>query len=155
MPESGGKGKASMNWERRDRWMRMHSGMQMLWEGIDAPVTGGSVSDGRARLDFDLPTPPDKEVIQQALEKVISSDQPMELRWISGQELRDQPELVRTMSVSPPIGDGDVRLVNFKGIDLQPCGGTHVSRSGEIGAVKVRKIEKKGKQNRRVIIEFA
>ena len=155
LPEIGETVNASINWDRRYRLMRMHSCMHMLCAVIDAPVTGGSVSDGRARLDFDLPTPPDKEVIQQALEKVISSDQPMELRWISGQELRDQPELVRTMSVSPPIGDGDVRLVNFKGIDLQPCGGTHVSRSGEIGVVKVRKIEKKGRQNRRVIIEFA
>ena len=98
LPEIGETVIASINWDRRYRLMRMHSCMHMLCAVIDAPVTGGSVSDGRARLDFDLPTPPDKEAIQCALEKLISSDQPMELRWISGQELRDQPELVRTMS---------------------------------------------------------
>ena len=122
---------------------------------LDAPVTGGSVSEGRARLDFDLPDPIDKEAVTEALNKLIQQDQPRHFRWITDEELQSQPELVRTMSVSPPIGQGEVRLVEFEQIDLQPCGGTHVARSGEIGEVRVSKIEKKGKQNRRVIVEFA
>ena len=122
---------------------------------IDAPVTGGSVSDGRARLDFDLPDPVDKAEVTAALNELIQRDQPRNLRWITDAELESQSALVRTMSVSPPRGQGKVRLVEFEGIDLQPCGGTHVARSGEIGEVRVSKIEKKGKQNRRVIVEFA
>lgn len=146
---------ARIDWDRRYRLMRMHSCMHMLCAVIDAPVTGGSVTDGRARLDFDLPTPPDKEALDRALNEMISKDQPMHLRWITDEEMAEQPELVRTMSVQPPSGQGRVRLVEFENIDLQPCGGTHVSRSGEIGAVRIAKIEKKGKQNRRVIVEFA
>jgi misacylated tRNA(Ala) deacylase len=127
----------------------------MLCAVIDAPVTGGSVSDGRARLDFDLPDPVDKVEVTAALNELVQRDQPRNLRWITDAELESQPALVRTMSVSPPRGQGKVRLVEFEGIDLQPCGGTHVARSGEIGEVRVSKIEKKGKQNRRVIVEFA
>jgi misacylated tRNA(Ala) deacylase len=144
-----------IDWERRYRLMRMHSCMHVLCAVIDAPVTGGSIRDGSARLDFDLPEPPDKEAVESRLNKLIQEDHPMELQWITDEELERNPELVRTMSVQPPKGSGRVRLVNFKGVDLQPCGGTHVSSSAEIGKVRIRKIEKKGKLNRRVIIEFA
>ena len=155
LPELGMEVTARIDWDRRYGFMRMHSCMHMLCAVIDAPVTGGSVSEGRARLDFDLPDPIDKEAVTEALNKLIQQDQPRHFRWITDQELQSQPELVRTMSVSPPMGQGEVRLVEFEQIDLQPCGGTHVARSGEIGEVRVSKIEKKGKQNRRVIVEFA
>lgn len=155
LPELGMEVTARIDWDRRYCFMRMHSCMHMLCAVIDAPVTGGSVSEGRARLDFDLPDPIDKEAVTEALNKLIQQDQPRHFRWITDEELQSQPELVRTMSVSPPMGQGEVRLVEFEQIDLQPCGGTHVARSGEIGEVRVSKIEKKGKQNRRVIVEFA
>ena len=155
LPELGMEVTARIDWDRRYGFMRMHSCMHMLCAVIDAPVTGGSVSKGRARLDFDLPDPIDKEAVTEALNKLIQQDQPRHFRWITDEELQSQPELVRTMSVSPPMGQGEVRLVEFEQIDLQPCGGTHVARSGEIGEVRVSKIEKKGKQNRRVIVEFA
>ena len=155
LPEVGEEVLARIDWDRRYRFMRMHSCMHMLCAVIDAPVTGGSVSDGRARLDFDLPDPVDKAEITEALNEMIRRDRPRHFRWITDAEMEAQPELVRTMSVSPPSGQGRVRLVEFEGIDLQPCGGTHVARSGEIGKVRVSKIEKKGKQNRRVIVEFA
>lgn len=144
-----------VDWDRRYRLMRMHSCMHMLCAVIDAPVTGGSVRDGSARLDFDLPEPPDKMAVENRLNELIQEDHPMELQWITDEELVRNPELVRTMSVQPPKGSGRVRLVNFKGVDLQPCGGTHVSSSAEIGVVRIRKIEKKGKLNRRIIVEFA
>ena len=155
LPELGMEVTARIDWDRRYGFMRMHSCMHMLCAVIDAPVTGGSVSEGRARLDFDLPDPIDKEAVTEALNKLIQQDQPRHFRWITDEELQSQPELVRTMSVSPPMGQGEVRLVEFEQIDLQPCGGTHVARSGEIGEVRGSKIEKKGKQNRRVIVEFA
>ena len=155
LPELGMEVTARIDWDRRYGFMRMHSCMHMLCAVIDAPVTGGSVSEARARLDFDLPDPIDKEAVTEALNKLIQQDQPRHFRWITDEELQSQPELVRTMSVSPPVGQGEVRLVEFEQIDLQPCGGTHVARSGEIGEVRVSKIEKKGKQNRRVIVEFA
>ena len=155
LPELGMEVTARIDWDRRYGFMRMHSCMHMLCAVIDAPVTGGSVSEGRARLDFELPDPIDKEAVTEALNKLIQQDQPRHFRWITDEELQSQPELVRTMSVSPPMGQGEVRLVEFEQIDLQPCGGTHVARSGEIGEVRVSKIEKKGKQNRRVIVEFA
>jgi len=155
LPAVGEEVLARIDWDRRYRFMRMHSCMHMLCAVIDAPVTGGSVSDGRARLDFDLPDPVDKTEVTEALNEMIRRDRPRYFRWITDAEMEAQPELVRTMSVSPPSGQGRVRLVEFEGIDLQPCGGTHVARSGEIGEVRVSKIEKKGKQNRRVIVEFA
>jgi len=155
LPALGVEVTARIDWDRRYGFMRMHSCMHMLCAVIDAPVTGGSVSEGRARLDFDLPDPIDKAEVTEALNKLIQQDKPRHFRWITDEELQSQQDLVRTMSVSPPVGQGRVRLVEFEGIDLQPCGGTHVARSGEIGPVRVSKIEKKGKQNRRVIVEFA
>tara|TARA_B100001245_G_scaffold95879_1_gene69606 strand:- start:1536 stop:2249 length:714 start_codon:yes stop_codon:yes gene_type:complete len=154
LPTVGETVTLKLDWERRYRLMRMHSCMHMLCAAIPAPVTGGSIQDGRGRLDFDLPDPVDKEEVTDRLNALIAQDSSMQMRWISDEELADKPELVRTMSVKPPTGSGQVRIVEFEGIDLQPCGGTHVASTGEIGRVRVRKIEKKGRQNRRVIVVF-
>ena len=144
----------SLDWARRHRLMRMHSCMHMLCAVISAPVTGGSIQDGRGRLDFDLPDTVDKMQITAQLNQLITDDYPMSLRWISDEELAANPELVRTLSAPPPTGTGTVRLVNFEGIDCQPCGGTHVASSAEIGPVLVKKVEKKGKMNRRITVVF-
>ena len=154
LPVAGDKVTLRIEWERRYRLMRMHSCMHLLCAVIPAGVTGGSVREDSARLDFDLPDPPDKLEIEEALKRLIAENHPMRLEWISDEELEQQPELVRTMSVKPPTGVGKVRLVRFGGVDLQPCGGTHVAATGEIGQVRVKKIEKKGKKNRRITIEF-
>lgn len=144
----------TLDWDRRHRFMRMHSCMHMLCALIDAPVTGGSIQADKARLDFDLEETLDKEKLSTALNALIQADHKMQISWITDAELDEKPELVRTMSVKPPRGSGKIRLINFEGIDLQPCGGTHVASTAEIGKVRVRKIEKKGRQNRRVIVVF-
>ncbi len=154
LPSVGDKITLELDWERRHRLMRMHSCMHMLCAAVPEPVTGGSIRDGSGRLDFDIPEPPDKQAIEEKLNQLIEADLPMSLRWITDEEMDAQPELVRTMSVQPPRGSGKVRLVEFEGADIQPCGGTHVARTGEIGPVKVQSIKKKGKQNRRITIEF-
>ncbi len=155
LPEVGEEVLLSLNWERRYRLMRMHSCMHMLCAAVPAPVTGGSIRDGSGRLDFNLPDPPDKNDLERRLNDIIRHGHPMALRWITDEEMAEQPELVRTMSVKPPMGSGRVRLVQFGEADLQPCGGTHVASSAEIGAVRVESIKSKGKQNRRITIEFA
>jgi len=147
---------ACIDWDRRHRLMRMHTLMHLLCSVIPAGVTGGSIRDGSGRLDFDLPESTlDKEHITAELNRLVEENHPVSSRWISDEELSSNPELVRTMSVKPPMGSGKVRIMNVEGVDLQPCGGTHVAATGEIGPVRVRKIEKKGKHNRRVNLEFA
>lgn len=146
---------ADIDWDRRYRLMRMHTCMHLLCSVIPLGVTGGSIRDGSARLDFDAPDPLDKTEVTAQLNKLIELDQPVEISWITDEELEGQPDLVRTMSVQPPKGSGRVRLVNVKDIDLQPCGGTHLKSTGEIGKVLVKKIEKKGKHNRRINVVFA
>ncbi|KAA3623635.1 MAG: alanyl-tRNA editing protein [Proteobacteria bacterium] len=153
-PGVGERVTLAIDWSRRFRHMRLHSCMHMLCSLIPFGVTGGSISEDRARLDFDMQEPLDKEALTAQLNQVIAGDHPMRTRWITEEELDAKPDLVRTMSVQPPRGSGRIRLVNFEGVDLQPCGGTHVASTGEIGAVKVQKIEKKGKHNRRVIVVF-
>ncbi|HEY1774150.1 MAG TPA: alanyl-tRNA editing protein [Gammaproteobacteria bacterium] len=143
-----------IDWDRRHRLMRMHTCLHLLSAVIIAPVTGGAVGDGYGRLDFDLPESPDQAEVQEKLKAIIKRDAPVSFRWITDAELDAQPELVKTLSVQPPRGAGKVRLVQVEGIDLQPCGGTHVARIGEIGEVLISKVEKKGKQNRRVRLEF-
>lgn len=143
-----------IDWERRHRLMRMHTCLHLLSAVIIAPVTGGAVGDGYGRLDFDLPESPERDEVQAKLNALIRRDAPVAFRWITEAELDARPELVKTMSVQPPRGRGQVRLVEVEGIDLQPCGGTHVRRIGEIGEVAISKVEKKGKQNRRVRLEF-
>jgi len=152
----GRRVRAEIDWARRHRLMRMHTLLHLLCAVIPAPVTGGSVRDGSGRLDFDLPQSTlDKEDISARLNRLVDEDHPVRPRWISDEELAAQPELVRTMSVEPPSGQGRVRLVEIEGVDLQPCGGTHVARTSEIGPVEVVKIEKKGKHNRRVTVAFS
>jgi len=144
-----------LDWNRRYNMMRFHSCLHMLCSLIDAPVTSGSIQVDRARLDFDLQDPIDKSPITDALNELVARNIPMSSRYITDAELDAQPELVRTMSVQPPRNaTGTIRLVEFEGVDLQPCGGTHVASTAEIGRVLVKKIEKKGKQNRRITIVF-
>ena len=153
---AGQQVQACIDWERRHRLMRMHTLMHLLCAVIPAGVTGGSIRDGSGRLDFDLPESTlDKEHITAELNRLVEENHPVRARWISDDELSANPELVRTMSVKPPMGTGKVRVLEVEDVDLQPCGGTHVAATGEIGPVRVRKIEKKGKHNRRVNLEFA
>jgi misacylated tRNA(Ala) deacylase len=155
MPGIGDRVHAEIDWDRRHRLMRMHTCMHLLCSIVPLGVTGGSIRDGSARLDFDAPEPLDKVEITNELNLLIEQNHPVDTRWISDQELNDQPDLVRTMSVQPPRGSGRIRLVDVKSVDLQPCGGTHVKSIGEIGKVLVKKIEKKGKHNRRINVVFA
>lgn len=154
-PPEGVTVHAAIDWERRHRLMRIHTCLHLLSAVLPYPVTGGRVGDGDGRLDFDLPDPPDKAEVERQLNELITADHPIRDRWIEEQELDERPELVKTLSVAPPRGTGHIRLIDIPGVDLQPCGGTHIARTGEIGPMRVRKIEKKGKQNRRVKLQFA
>lgn len=149
-----------LDWERRHRIMRVHTALHLLSVAIPLPVTGGQIAPEKGRLDFDMPEPPeDVAAIEAALNALIARDLPVTEDWITDDELRANPGLVKTMSVAPPMGQGRVRLVRIgqgaDQVDLQPCGGTHVARTGEIGAVAIGKIEKKGRQNRRVSITLS
>jgi len=154
-PESGTAVTAAVDWDRRYRLMRMHTCMHVLSYVVPLGVTGGSIRDGSARLDFDAPEPLDREDIDRRLNEAIRAGAPVSKRWITDEELEARPELVKTLSVQPPRGSGRVRLVEIEGLDLQPCGGTHLNNIDEIGPVRVKKVEKKGKHNRRVVVEFA
>ncbi|WP_169568797.1 alanyl-tRNA editing protein [Sneathiella limimaris] len=155
MPKVGDTVTAEINWEVRHRLMRMHSCLHLLSAVLPYPVTGGQVSDGKGRLDFDLPEAQlDKEEITEKLNALIAENRPVTADWITDEELDAQPDLVKTMSVQPPRGSGHIRLIKVEDTDLQPCGGTHVKNTSEIGRVRVRKIEKKGRQNRRVSLMF-
>lgn len=153
LPAVGATVVARIDWPRRHRLMRMHTCLHLLCALIKGDVTGGQVGDGKGRLDFNLPDLAlDKERLTADLNKLIAGDHPVQARWISDTEMAAKPELVRTMSVKPPSGQGKVRLLDIVGVDLQPCGGTHVARTGEIGRAEISKIENKGKMNRRVNI---
>jgi misacylated tRNA(Ala) deacylase len=157
LPPVGAVVEAAIDWQRRYAHMRMHTAMHLLCNLIKgAAVTGGSVGADKSRLDFDLPNPPPKEVVEAGLNALIAADHPVRIEWVDESVLDTDPGLVRTMSVQPPRGTGRLRLMRIgEGdalVDLQPCGGTHVSRTGEIGPIRVQKIENKGKQNRRIII---
>jgi misacylated tRNA(Ala) deacylase len=154
--EVGAPAVAKLDWAVRYPRMRIHTALHLLSCVLPYPVTGGAIGEGEGRLDFDLPEAGlDKEEIAAKLQALIDRDAPVTQRWISDDELLANPGLVKTMSVKPPMGSGKVRLVEIEGIDLQPCGGTHVARTGEIGAIRVTAIEKKGRQNRRVRIALA
>ena len=159
LPPPGAEVTAELDWERRYRLMRMHSCLHLLCAVVPGAVTGGQVSDGRGRLDFDVPGASlDKEAIAAQLNSLIAAGHAVTPRWITDEELEARPELVRTMSVKPPVGAGRVRLMEVAGrdipIDLQPCGGTHIRNTAEIGPVEISKIESKGRQNRRVVLAF-
>ena len=145
----------AIDWQRRHVLMRMHTALHLLSALIDGSVTGGQVGVEKSRLDFDLPdTSLDKVALTEALNHLIAANTPVSARWITDAELDAQPDLVKTMSVAPPRGAGQVRLIEVAGTDLQACGGTHVKRTGEIGPARIAKIENKGRHNRRVIIRL-
>lgn len=156
LPEAGASVTAEIDWDRRHRLMRMHTCLHLLCAIIKGDVTGGQISDGKGRLDFNLPpeTTLDKAALTDALNALIAGNHDVVPRWIADDELAARPELVRTMSVKPPSGQGKVRLLDIAGVDLQPCGGTHVRNTSEIGAVEIVKIENKGKMNKRVNLAF-
>ncbi len=142
---------AAVDWDKRYARMRMHTALHLLSAVLPYAVTGGSVGETESRLDFDIPESGlDKDDITAKMNAMIAGNAAVTSRWISDAELEVNPGLVKTMSVKPPMGTGRVRLIEIEGLDLQPCGGTHVKSVGEIGAVRVTQIEKKGKQNRRV-----
>ncbi len=153
LPPPGTRVHGRIDWQRRHRHMRMHTCLHLLCAVVDAPVTGGNLTADKGRLDFDLPQASvDKESLTEALNRLIEQDTDTEVEWVDAAQLDARPELVKTMSVAPPRGAGQVRLLAIPGVDLQPCGGTHVARLGEIGRVRVSKIEKKSRLNRRIAI---
>jgi len=146
---------AEIDWPRRYRLMRMHTSLHLLSAVLPYPVTGGAVGDGKGRLDLHIPESIlDKETITAELGRLIAANHPVSGEWIDAEQLAAKPELVKTLSVKPPMASGRVRLIRIEGLDLQACGGTHVANTGEIGVVLVRKIEKKGRLNRRVSLTF-
>lgn len=155
-PSAGEALVARLDWERRLKRMRIHTALHLLSVVLPYPVTGGAIGDGDGRLDFDIPEGGlDKAELTEKLTALVAKNAAITERWITDEELDANPGLVKTMSVKPPRGSGRVRLVSIDGIDLQPCGGTHVRNTSEIGAVAVTDVEKKGKQNRRVRIALA
>jgi len=149
----------ALDWDRRHRHMRVHTALHLLSVVIALPISGGQISAEKGRLDFDMPeAPANREAIEEALNVLIEEDLPVTEDWITDEELRANPALVKTMSVMPPMGAGQVRLIRIGSgesqIDVQPCGGTHVARLGEIGRLRLGKIEKKGAQNRRVYLHL-
>ena len=146
---------AALDWDRRYRHMRMHTALHVMSAVIKGNVTGGQVGPERSRLDFNLAGEvPTKEWVTEEINRLLAVDRPVVAQWITDQELMARPELVKTMSVRPPMGVGRVRLLSIDGVDLQACGGTHVMRTAEIGRVECVKIENKGKMNRRFIISL-
>jgi misacylated tRNA(Ala) deacylase len=156
LPAVGAVVDAVLNWPRRHGLMRMHTALHLLCSLLPgAAVTGGQIGAERSRLDFDLPGPPAKEVLEDGFRTLIAANHPVAAEWVDEAVLDANPGLVRTLSVQPPRGAGRLRLVRIGGdppVDLQPCGGTHVAGTAEIGGVRVLKIENKGRQNRRISI---
>lgn len=146
--------KLDIDWERRYRLMRFHTAAHLMCGVLPYPVDGCSITSGYARLDFVTSDPLSRVDIDQALEALVSAAKPVRCDVVTDAQLRANPELVRTMSVMPPTGYGTVRIVTIEGIDLQPCGGTHVANTAEVGAVCVHKMEKKSSRTRRVVIGF-
>ena len=159
LPPVGSEVSQEIDWNRRFGHMRVHTALHLLSVVIPLPVTGGSISEAKGRLDFDMETPPeDKEALADALNTIIARDLAVTEDWITEAELDANPGLVKTMSVQPPRGAGRIRLIRIgteaEQVDLQPCGGTHVARTGEIGRIRLGKIEKKGARNRRVYLHL-
>ncbi len=146
---------AHLDWERRYRLMRMHTALHLLSVAFPFPVTGGSVGEDKGRLDFDMPEVPENiEELEEELNRLAAGNHAVTSEWITDAELEANPGLVKTMKVKPPMGQGRVRLVRIGDVDLQPCGGTHVENTSEIGRLRLGKIEKKGAVNRRVSVLF-
>jgi misacylated tRNA(Ala) deacylase len=146
---------ARIDWDRRHRHMRFHTATHLLCAIVPHQTNGCSITAGYARLDFDMVEPLEREHLERELARLVEGAHEVRTIWITDEELDTKPDLVRTMSVKPPRGVGRVRLLEIEGVDLQPCGGTHVANTREIGALKVVKIEKKSARTRRVVLEFA
>jgi len=145
-----------LDWERRHRLMRMHTALHLLSVVFPFPVTGGQIGEDKGRLDFDMPeVPANLGELEAKLNAMVAGNHAISTEWISDEEMAANPGLIKTMKVKPPMGQGRVRLVRIGDVDLQPCGGTHVANTSEIGPLKLGKIEKKGAQNRRVALLFA
>ncbi len=156
LPEPGAAVAAEIDWERRYRHMRFHTCLHLLCAAVPYPVTGGRIAADKAHLDFDLQgATVEKEAIEAKLNALVLAGHRVAPRWITDDELAASPELVRTMSVAPPMGQGRVRLLEVDGVDLQACGGTHIANTAEIGPVAVLKIRSEGKRNKRITIGFA
>ena len=153
-PQAGAQVHATIDWDRRYRHMRMHTALHLLGSILKYGVTGGNISAEKSRLDFDMEDTIDKEEVAKALKALVEENHSISCRWITDEELEAQPDLVRTMSVQPPKGAGKVRLLDIEGVDLQPCGGTHLKSTDEVGQVRIGKVEKKGRRNRRVNIHL-
>jgi misacylated tRNA(Ala) deacylase len=152
-PAVGTPVRCELDWERRYKHMRMHTALHVVSAVIKGNVTGGQVNADKSRLDFNLEGEvPTKEWVTEEINKILATDHPVVPQWVTDEELNSRPELVKTMSVRPPVGQGRVRLLSIEGVDLQACGGTHVARTAEIGRVECIKVENKGKMNRRFII---
>lgn len=159
LPPVGAEVVQEIDWDRRLGHMRVHTALHLLSVVIPLPVTGGSISEAKGRLDFDMETPPeDKDALSETLNRLVEDDLAVTESWITEAELDANPALVKTMSVQPPRGAGRIRLIRIgdetRQVDLQPCGGTHVARTGEIGRLRIGKIEKKGARNRRVYLHL-
>jgi misacylated tRNA(Ala) deacylase len=147
---------ARIDWDRRYRLMRMHTALHLLSVVFPFPVTGGSIGEEKGRLDFDMPAvPADLPELEALLNQYVADALPVADEWITDAEMAANPGLVKTMKVQPPRGQGRVRLIRIGDVDLQPCGGTHVRNTSEIGPLRLGKIDKKGAQNRRVSLLFA
>ena len=155
LPAVGEPVVARIDWDRRHRHMRFHTATHLLCAIVPHPTNGCSITSGYARLDFDMVEPLDKAHLEAELARLVAEAHEIRTVWITDEELDAKPDLVRTMSVKPPRGVGRVRLLEIDGVDLQPCGGTHVANTREIGSIKVVKIEKKSARTRRVVLEFA
>jgi len=155
LPQVGETVSVELDWARRYAHMRMHTCLHLLGSVLRYGVTGGSVGTERSRLDFDMRDGVDREHVDACLNDLVKGDHAVRTFWITQKELDQRPDLIRTLSVRPPPGAGRIRLLEIAGVDLQPCGGTHVARTGEIGPVRLGKIEKKGAHNRRVYVELA
>jgi len=146
----------SIDWDRRYCLMRMHTALHLLSVVFPFAVTGGSVGDDKGRLDFDMPeVPQDLQALEDELNRLVAGNHEVTAEWITDAEMEQNANLIKTMKVKPPMGQGRVRLIRIGDVDLQPCGGTHVKNTSEIGPLKLGKIEKKGAQNRRVSLLFA
>jgi misacylated tRNA(Ala) deacylase len=155
-PQAGMKLDIELDWERRHRLMRLHTALHLLGAVVKAPVTGGRIGDDKAHLDFNIEMEKlVKDEIEARLNELTRSSLETKAKWITDAELDARPELVKTMSVAPPRGEGRVRLLEIPGVDLQACGGTHVRNTSEIGKLVVARIRSEGKRNKRVTLAFA
>ena len=155
-PQPGMKVDLELDWERRYRLMRYHTALHLLGSVVKAPVTGGRIAEDKAHLDFDVEMEKlVKEAIESRLHELIAGAVETKASWITDAELDARPDLVKTMSVAPPRGEGRVRLLEIPGVDLQACGGTHVKNTGEIGRLSIARIRSEGKRNKRVTLVLA